>query len=197
MTLDHSPRAGSGSAHGPAEDADLVARCLAADEEAWGALVARYADYVYAVASRGFHLSPDEAEEVLQDTMLQVYEHLADYRGTGALRAWIGTIAQNASRQRLRGRSRRGETALPDEIPDASQQRALDAVEEAFQTRSALAQLDLPCRQVLEQFFLGNRKYAEIASDLGIPAGTVASRISRCLVRLRRLLGGVSSGRKK
>jgi RNA polymerase sigma-70 factor (ECF subfamily) len=173
-------------------DADLVERCLASDEEAWADLIGRYADYVYAVAIRGFRLSREDAEEVLQDTMLQVYEHLADFRGTGALRAWIGTIAQNASRQRLRGRVRRSESALPDEVIDTAQQQALDAVEEAFQTRSALAQLDAPCRQILEQFFFYNRRYAEIASDLGVPAGTVASRIARCLVRLRRIVGGVS-----
>jgi len=171
-------------------DKDLVQRCLAADEEAWAALVERYADYVYAVAIRGFRLTPADAEEVLQDTMLQVYEHLADFRGTGALRAWIGTIAQNASRQHLRGRARRSESALPNEVIDAAQQQALDAVEESSQTRSALAQLDLPCREILEKFFFHSRKYAEIASDLDIPAGTVASRIARCLVRLRRIIQG-------
>jgi RNA polymerase sigma-70 factor (ECF subfamily) len=182
-----NPREVSGSGHA---DADLVERCLASDEEAWAALIGRYADYVYAVAIRGFRLSPEDAEEVLQDTMLQVYEHLADYRGTGALRAWIGSIAQNACRQRLRARSRRDESALPADVPDDTQQRALDSVEEAFQTRSALAQLDAPCRQILEQFFFHHRKYAEIASDLGVPAGTVASRIARCLMRLRRIVGG-------
>jgi len=130
-----NPREVSGSGYA---DADLVERCLASDEEAWAALIGRYADYVYAVAIRGFRLSPEDAEEVLQDTMLQVYEHLADYRGTGALRAWIGSIAQNACRQRLRARSRRDESALPADVPDDTQQRALDSVEEAFQTRSAL-----------------------------------------------------------
>ncbi len=181
----------------PPADARLVERCLAADEEAWATLVERYADYVYAVAMRGFRLSSEDAEDVLQDTMLQIYEHLADYRGTGPLRAWIGTIAQNASRQRLRTRSRLGESTLPEEIPDETQRQALEAVEEAFQTRSAVAQLDQPCRQILEQFFFRDRKYAEIASDLRIPAGTVASRIARCLVRLRRLVQTVESGGKK
>jgi RNA polymerase sigma factor (sigma-70 family) len=179
------------------DDAELVTRCLAADEEAWTTLVGRYADYIYALAVRGFRFPREDAEEVLQETMVQVYEHLGDYRGAGPLRAWIGAVAANVARQRLRSRSRHPESSLPQEASDAGQQQALDAVEEAVVVRAALAGLEAPCREVLNRFFALNQKYAEISKDMGIPEGTVASRIARCLTRLRQVLGRTAQSGKK
>ena len=172
----------------PSNDAELVRRCLAADEEAWASLVERHAGYLYALAVRGFRFSPEEAEEVLQDTFAQVYEHLADYRGTGPLGAWMGAIAKNVARQRLRSRSRHPGSSLPEEAADTAQQQALEAVEESLLVRDVLARLEPPCGEVLRRFFVMDQKYAEIASAMQIPEGTVASRIARCLVRLRQAL---------
>lgn len=181
---------------GKADDAELVSRCLEADEEAWAILVERYADYVYALAARGFRFPREEAEEVLQETMAQVYEHLRDYRGSGPLRAWIGAIAQNVARQRLRSRSRHPEFSLPHETSDEAQQQALEAVEEAVLARSALAQLEAPCREILNRFFVLNQKYGEIAKEMEIAEGTVGSRIARCLTRLRQILSRTEPGKK-
>ncbi len=172
----------------PAGEADLVRRCLAGDEDAWAALVERYAGYLYALAVRGLGFAPREAEEVVQDAFAQIFEHLGSYRGTGPLAAWIGTIGRNTARQRLRSRARRPETSLPDDAADAQQQRALEAVEEAVLVGEALARLEPPCDDVLRRFFLMEQKYDEIASALRVPPGTVASRIARCLVRLRKLV---------
>lgn len=173
---------------GPSDDAEVVRRCLAGDEEAWTGLVERHAGYLYGLAVRGFRFSSEEAEEVLQDTFAQVYEHLADYRGTGPLGAWMGAIAKNVARQRLRSRSRHPESSLPPEAADSTQQRALEAVEESVLVRDALARLEPPCGEVLRRFFVMDQKYSEIASAMRIPEGTVASRIARCLVQLRRAL---------
>lgn len=179
------------------EEAELVTRCLAADEVAWTTLIERYADYVYGLAVRSFRFPHEEAEEVLQETMAQVYEHLRDYRGTGSLRAWIGAIAQNVARQRLRSRSRHPETAFTVEVSDAAQQQALEAVEEALVARAALAQLEEPCREILNRFFALRQRYTEIAREMGIAEGTVASRLARCLARLRKILHGAERSGKK
>lgn len=173
---------------GPAGEAELIRRCLAGDEEAWAGLVQRHAGFLYALAVRGLRFSPQEAEEVLQDTFAQVYEHLSEYRGTGPLAAWMGAIAKNVARQRLRRRSRHPESALPPEAADSAQQQALEAVEASLLVGDALARLESPCEEVLRRFFIMDQKYAEIASAMRIPEGTVASRIARCLVRLRLLL---------
>ncbi len=178
-------------------DTELVKRCLAADEDAWAILIERNAHYVYTLVLRGFRLPPEEAEDVLQETFTQVYEHLADYRSTGPLRAWIGTIARNVARQGLRSRSRHPETSLPLEAADDVQQRALEAVEASVLVMDALAQLEPACGEVLRRFFLLSQKYAEIAAATGIAEGTVASRIARCLIRLRHLLTQAEAHGKK
>ena len=171
----------------PADDV-LVQRCLAHDEEAWALLLDRYAGYIYAIAARGFRLGPQEAEEVLQETALSLVQHLPSYRGSGPLRAWIGAVAANAARQYLRRRRLSAETVASIEAPDLPDETVLDRAEEVITVQAALAQLPEECRAVLDQAFQQQRRYAEIAAALGIPLGTVASRIARCLVRLRRLL---------
>ncbi|HEY6103188.1 MAG TPA: sigma-70 family RNA polymerase sigma factor, partial [bacterium] len=108
----------------------------------------------------------------------------------GALGAWLRAIAKNIARQRLRTRSRHPESALPPDAVDRAQQQALDAVEETLLVRDALTRLEAPCGEVLRRFFVMEQKYGEIAAAMQIPAGTVASRIARCLVRLRRVMAG-------
>ena len=61
----------------------------------------------------------------------------------------------------------------------------MDALDEALSLRAALATLSDPCREILDRFFTRDQSYASIAEALGIPAGTIASRISRCLGKLR------------
>ncbi len=171
-------------------DEELVKRCLAHDEEAWVVLLDRYGGYIYAIATRGFRLTPEQAEEVLQETALSLVQHLPDYRGSGSLRAWIAAIAQNASRQYLRRHKSSAEVPAETEIPDAAQERDLAQAEEALTVQTALERLPVECREVLAKAFYEERRYAEIAAALGIPEGTVASRIARCLTRLRGLLEG-------
>ncbi len=169
-------------------DEELVKRCLAHDEEAWEILLDRYAGYIYAIAARGFRLSPEQAEEVLQETALSLVQHLEAYHGTGPLRAWIGAIAANAARQYLR--RQKPPAVLPAEMDmaDATQELLIAQAEEADAVHAALERLSPECRDVLTQAFYEERRYVDIAAALGIPEGTVASRIARCLARLRPLL---------
>ncbi|MGH2452357.1 MAG: RNA polymerase sigma factor [bacterium] len=169
-------------------DAELVERCRAHDEEAWNLLLGRYGSYIYAIALRGFGLPQAQAEEVFQETVLSLFKHLGTLSDPRSLKAWIGRITANAARQYLRrhgGRAGRAETVLDEDTPDEAQEAALARVEEVFLVREALAALPEDCRQVLTLFFYEQRKYADIAAGLGIAEGTVASRIARCLVRLR------------
>jgi RNA polymerase sigma factor (sigma-70 family) len=65
-------------------------------------------------------------------------------------------------------------------------------LDEALDVREALAQLSADCREMLDRFFARDQSYRKIGEELAIPRGTIASRISRCLDRLR----GVLEGRK-
>ena len=63
----------------------------------------------------------------------------------------------------------------------------LSDVEEAFEVREALAELSEPCQDILDRFFTRDQSYKTIADELEIPSGTIASRIARCLSRLRQV----------
>ncbi len=135
--------------------------------------------------------NPQDAEDLVQETLLRAYRGFAGYRpGTNA-RAWLFTILHRVRTDMLRKRGRSPQTTeLADEgpavMPDTEAklaagnedvQRALAEVPEVF--RSALILRDI------EEF-----SYDEIAHILGIPVGTVMSRIHRGRAFLRRALAG-------
>ena len=152
-----------------------------------GRAVERYSRYVYAIVVRGFRLGDDEAEDVFQDVFLRVYERLETLRDDEALRPWIAQVARRICIDRLAERRR---SALPagelDEDPaDPAGEGELAGIEEAMDVHEALAGLEPPCREMLDRFFARDEPYRVIADALGVPMGTVASRISRCLDKLR------------
>ncbi|MGZ4439270.1 MAG: RNA polymerase sigma factor, partial [Gaiellaceae bacterium] len=63
-------------------------------------------------------------------------------------------------------------------------------LEDAFDVHEALAELPENCREILDSFFAKDESYRTIGDNLGLPAGTIASRISRCLAKMRELLEG-------
>ncbi len=170
-------------------DVELVARCRGGDHAAWGLLVERYSRYVYAISAQGFRLAGSDAEDVFQDVFLRVYERLDTLRNDEALRPWIAQVTRRVCLDRLAAAGRAGESA-DGEIPDGRQAGdALAEVEQALDVRDALTTLDPACRELLDRFFARDEPYRVIAGALDLPMGTVASRISRCLTKLRGLLG--------
>ncbi len=172
-----------------ATDAELVARCRAGDEAAWGALVDRYARYVYAIATRVYRLTPEDAEDVFQEVFARVFERLDTLRDGDALRPWIAQTTRNCAVDALR---RSGREIAVDEVPEDVDE-GLDRLDEALTVHAALDRLAPECREILDRFFRRDESYRTISGDLDLPAGTVASRIARCLGRLRDAL---ESGRK-
>jgi RNA polymerase sigma-70 factor, ECF subfamily len=166
----------------PASDEDLVAACLAGDDRAWAELISRYAAYVYAVASRAFGLGPAAVEEVFQDVCVRVYEGLAGFSGRGEFRSWLRAVVLSAAREHLRREGRRPETGDVEEQGSDSQ---LEELETALDVRAAVAALGEPCRGTIGLYFYRSLTQAEVADRLGVPPGTVAARLSRCLRRLR------------
>jgi RNA polymerase sigma factor (sigma-70 family) len=171
---------------GQPEDAELVARCRAGDAQAWSALVERYSRYVYAIAHQGYRLRGADAEDAFQEAFLRIFERLDSLRDPEALRPWIAQLTRRVCLDRLE-RQGREEAAGLERAPDEA---ALEEVEEAFAVREALAELPEECREVLDRFFCRDESYRTIGAALGIPAGTIASRISRCLRKLRERLEG-------
>ena len=169
-------------------DGELLARCREGDQAAWAGLVERYARYVYAIVVRGFRLGDEEAEDVFQDVFLRVYERLGTLRDDDALRPWIAQVARRVCLDRLAERGRGTTGALDDELVDEATDDELDRIEEAMDVHDALAALEPSCREMLDRFFARDEPYRRIAEALDLPMGTVASRISRCLDKLRQVL---------
>ena len=169
-------------------DAALVARCREGDDAAWRELVERFSRYVYAIAVQAFRLPASDAEDVFQDVFARVYERLGSLRDDDAVRPWIAQLTRRLCIDRLRAGAR--EQPAEEELPEVQADDVLATLEEAFDVHEALASLPENCREILDRFFARDESYRTIGDALGLPAGTIASRISRCLDKLRTILDG-------
>ena len=173
-------------------DRELVARCRAGDESAWAELVERFSRYVYAISSQAFRLSEADAEDVFQEVFARAYQHLDSLRDDAAVRPWLAQLTRRLCIDRLRAASRESPVA-EEELEAAGTEEALAMLEEALVVHEALAAMPEHCREILDRFFARDESYRTIGEALDLPPGTIASRISRCLTRLRALLEGRSS----
>ena len=167
-----------------ASDAELVARCLANEQGAWEELVDRYARYVYAIAARVYRLEPSDAEDVFQEVFARVFERLDTLRDVDALRPWIAQTTRRCAVDALR---RSGRETVVEQLPDGADE-SLAQLDEAMTVHAALAGLSPDCREILDRFFTRDESYRTIGTELELPPGTIASRIARCLARLRDVL---------
>jgi RNA polymerase sigma factor (sigma-70 family) len=171
-------------------DAELVGRCRAGDAAAWHELVERFSRYVYAIAVRAYRLSEHDAEDVFQEVFARTYERLGSLRDDAAVRPWIAQLTRNACVDRLRASAR--EQPI-DEADTEGVDATIEQLDEALAVREAMAALSGDCREILDGFFARDESYRMIGERLDLPAGTIASRISRCLGKLREKLVGRNS----
>ena len=172
-------------------DAELVARCRTGDQGAWNELVERFSRYVYAIAVQAFRLPQHDAEDVFQEVFARVYEHLDRLRSDDALRPWIAQLTRRLCIDRLRA-SGRETTADPETLEPREADETLAQLDEAMTLRAGLDEVGEACRDILDRFFCRDESYRAIGEALELPPGTIASRISRCLTKLRAVLEGRS-----
>jgi len=172
-------------------DAQLVARCRAGDQAAWNELVERFSRYVYAIAVQAFRLPEHDAEDVFQEVFARVYQHLDRLRSDEAIRPWIAQLTRRLCIDRLRGAGREGPSEL-DDVEPSGLDETLATLDEALTVRAGLDAVGDPCREILDRFFCQDESYKVIGDALDLPPGTIASRISRCLTKLRSELEGRS-----
>jgi RNA polymerase sigma-70 factor (ECF subfamily) len=170
-----------------ATDAELVRLCRAGDEQAWNELVERFSRYVHAIAGQGFRLAEHDAEDVFQEVFARVYDRLDTLRDDGAIRPWIAQLTRRICLDRLAAAAHEEPV---EEVAAIDGEIVFAELDEAFTVYEALAELPEPCRDVLDRFFARDQSYRTIAEELDLPAGTIASRISRCLGKLREVLEG-------
>jgi RNA polymerase sigma-70 factor (ECF subfamily) len=175
------------------ELAGLIRAVANKDRQAFARLFEYFAPRIKGMMMRG-GLAAAAAEDLAQDTLLAVWRkaHLYD-PSVGSAAAWVFTIARNRRIDLARTAKRAppeiadpGADSVDEEpLPDA----ALAAVQLEEQVRAALEHLNPDQKRVVQLSFFENRSHSEIAETLGIPMGTVKSRIRLAFQRLRDLLG--------
>jgi RNA polymerase sigma factor (sigma-70 family) len=173
-------------------DAQLVVRCRGGDHQAWVELVERFSRYVYAIAVQAFRLSPQDADDVFQEVFARTYEHLDRLRDDAAIRPWLGQLTRRLCIDHLRVGAR--EQVADGEAETGEVDETLERLDEALTVHEALAELPESCREILDRFFARDESYRTIGDTLDLPPGTIASRISRCLDKLRAQLEGRNEG---
>ncbi len=171
-------------------DAELLTRIARGDQQALAALYQRHGRVVLAQITL---VAGDRAagEEILQDTMLAVWRGAASFRGESSVRSWLIAIARRQARDRRRRRRipAVGDEALagqPSSEP-GPEQVALDRAE-VGEVAVAIRVLAPPHREVLGLVFGAGLSLREAAGVLGIPVGTVKSRLSAARTALSRQL---------
>jgi len=172
--------------------ADLVSRARNGEQQAWDALVARYAPLIWSIC-RKYRLHDTDAEDASQSVWLHLVDHLASVRDPAALPGWLATTTQRECSRVLRVAQR---SQVVEDVPDienipGEQVRTVEQELLVAERHAALREafMDLPpAGQRLIALLAVDPplSYAEIAARLGIPIGSVGPTRARCLDRLRR-----------
>jgi RNA polymerase sigma-70 factor, ECF subfamily len=180
-----------------ADDRRLIAASLKGDPAAFGELVRRYQDRLYNTVYRLLD-NADDAQDVVQDAFVNAYQSLDGFKGDSQFFTWLYRIAVNTAishkrKQRLTlsiNAVRNGEGRVePLDTSDASRPgHALERVEEERRVQQALNRLSVEHRTVLIMKDMEGQKYEAMAEILGVPIGTIRSRLHRARTELRELL---------
>jgi RNA polymerase sigma-70 factor (ECF subfamily) len=190
-------RAGTAS-----EDAALLARIRAGDEDACATLVRRHGGRMFAVARRLLR-SEDDSADAVQDAFLSAFRSLGEFAGGAALGTWLHRIVVNACLSKLRARTRRPEVPIDEFLPPFDetahhdrpvrswQEQALTRLTRAetrAQVRACIDRLPESYREVLLLRDIDEFDTDQTAQLLGVTPGAVKTRLHRARQALRTLL---------
>lgn len=179
----------------PQAASDLIVKMARdGDRQAFAVLFGFYFPRVKAYLLRG-GAPASAAEEIAQETMLRVWRKANAFDPqTGAASTWIFVIARNLRIDRVRGERATNELELdPSEEPDAPPTGEMVAImkQRGDRVREALASLSPEQAEIIRLFYFEERPHSDIARSLGLPLGTVKSRVRLALERLRSTLEDV------
>ena len=179
-----------------APDRELVQRAVDGDRFAFALLVRRHERRVYNLAYRMLGREED-ARDATQDAFLQAMRKLASFRGDAAFSTWMHRVTVNACYDILRRRKREPQHELPEDL-DSGPRHADHAETTALSidVQRALREVPFEFRAPLVLHDVQDLPYDEIAKVLGVPVGTVKSRIHRGRVALAAALGERFGGPK-
>lgn len=185
MREDRQARKGEGpDSH--ATDGDLLAAARRGDGRAFGQLIDRHAAGLFRLAFRLVGNSND-AEDVVQETLMGAFEHLGRFRERSSAKTWLSRILVRQAARCHRRRARRRVTALPEADVAGAGTFPEDADRRA-DVSQALSRLSHAHREVVVLREFEGMSYAEMAEVIGVPRGTMESRLHRARQELGELL---------
>ena len=181
-----------------ADDKTLISRARTGDEQAFADLVRKYHAFVYAIVL-GIMKNSHDAEEVVQDVFFNAYRGLPQLKDTTTFKGWLGEIARNCVRDRLRGQ--RVDTVSINEVsehtlqtPDALAEQLIRTEQRAL-IRGAMESLSPKDRKIARSYYLDGASYDELIRTHGLSYKAISVRLSRAKrklsKRLQHLLTGV------
>lgn len=173
----------------PYDDEHLMVAYVAGDREAHRELFRRYAPVLRGTMLRATGNASD-AEDLVQDTFLQLHRARHDYRLGSPVRPWLMTIALNLKRDLLRRRGRRKEGTLDlDGRHDPANGRSEARATARKDVHAALGELSEGMRDVVELHWFAGLSFPEVAAVLGIGTAAAKVRAHRAYEQLRSRLG--------
>ena len=181
--------------HRAAAELDLVERFLDGDMEAFNDLMAAHEDRVFGICLRMLR-DRDTALDAVQETFINVFRKADHYKAEAAFSTWLYRVAVNTCYDNIRKSKRRAAAPLPDSLDpaDPHSQDEFAAVELRPQIEDALAGLPPEFRAAVVLVDLENNALATAANILGVPVGTVKSRVFRGRRMLAESLGNLRPG---
>lgn len=178
-------------------DRELLKRCLAGDNSAWEALLGAHTRKIYNLCYR-FTGRPEEAQDLTQEVFIKVFQTLKTFDAAqGAFSTWLNCVARNHLVDHYRRTKKdRATSPLEDELPTIEEKPTsevqpmawVEARERKEVLQTALDRLSPDLREAVILRDLQDLDYLEIGQVLGVPEGTVKSRINRGRLELARVL---------
>lgn len=179
------------STDGNATIEGMIARVALGDRDAFARLYDATAAKLLGVCIRVL-VNRDEAEEVLQEVYVKIWNSADRYRTTGhSPMTWLITIARNAAIDRLRARRTHDDVDdFSDRLaaPGADPEQTAVALSEAGRMATCLGELEADRRAALTGAYFEGKTYKELAESLGIPVNTVRTWLRRGLIKLRECM---------
>lgn len=178
------------------DDHRLIAECLNGDTTSFGELVRRYQDRLFNTVYRLVD-NADDAQDVVQDTFINAYQSLDSFKGDSLFFTWLYRIAVNTAISFKRKRRAMvridsgGSNPLIEPLDPSEMTRpghAMEQVEQEQKIQQALGRLSAEHRAVLVMKDMEGQKYEDMADLLGVPIGTIRSRLHRARLELREVL---------
>lgn len=199
MALD----AGGGASRTPTDEDDvaLITSVAGGDRQGLERLYDRFAPLLLAIAMRVLKGSRQEAEDLLHDVFFEIWQHAGDYdRTRGTVRTWMALRMRSRAFDRLKSASRSRTSSIEDgsqvlerHLPASDPAMSPDRSPDRTRVREALTALPPEQRTVIEMQVFDDLSCSEIAEKIGVPIGTVKSRLAAALRKLKAQLlpGGI------